>query len=83
MSLLKTVELSYLNREVITAIQYRTDPFKREKEHTFIDDDTIFYPIFTVHPFGCHVGKLGFCHRLIPFRLSQKDAFTTIGVRDF
>ena len=79
----EVVELSYLNREVITAIQYKSDPFKREKERTFIDDDTIYYPIFTVHPFGDYEGKLDFCHRLIPFRLSQKEAFTTKGVRDF
>ncbi|WP_332058625.1 hypothetical protein [Streptococcus canis] len=78
-----TVELSYLNREVITAIRYKVVPFNKETERAFIDDDTIYYPIFTVHPFECHVGKLGFCHRLIQFRLSQKDTFTTIGVRDF
>lgn len=79
----EVVELSYLNREVITAIQYKFTPFRKEKECTFIDDDTIYYPIFTVHSFGCHVGKLGFCYRLIQFKLSRKDAFTTIGVKDF
>ncbi len=77
------VELSYLNREVITAIQYKSTPFRKEKERSFIDDDTIFYPIFTVHPFGGSEGKLDFCYRLIQFKLSQKDAFTTIGVKDF
>lgn len=79
----EVVELSYLNREVITAIQYKSDPFKREKESTFIDDDTIYYPIFTVHPFGSLEGKSDFYHKLIKLRLSQKDAFTTIGVIDF
>lgn len=73
------VELSFLNREVITAISYN----EKENERTFIDDDTIYYPIFTVHPFGDYEGKFDFHHRLIQFRLSQKDAFTTIGVRDF
>lgn len=77
------VELSYLNREVITAIQYKSTPFRKEKERSFIDDDTIYYPIFTVHPFGGSEGKLDFCYRLIQFKLSQKDAFTTIGVKDF
>lgn len=77
------VELSYLNREVITAIQYKSTPFRKEKERSFIDDDTIFYPIFMVHPFGGSEGKLDFCYRLIQFKLSQKDAFTTIGVKDF
>ncbi|GAA0059344.1 hypothetical protein ScKU62_18530 [Streptococcus canis] len=77
------VELSYLNREVITAIQYEIVPFRRENERTFIDNDTIYYPIFTVHPFGGYEGKLDFCHRLIQFKLSKKDAFTSEGVRDF
>ncbi|HEM3615002.1 TPA: hypothetical protein U1C34_000694 [Streptococcus suis] len=76
------VELSYLNREVITAIQYEIVPFGKEKERTFIDDDTIYYPIFTVHPFGSLEGKSDFYHTLIKLRLSQKDAFMTIGVRD-
>lgn len=52
-------------------------------ERTFIDDDTIYYPIFTVHPFGNFTEKSDFYHKLINLRLSQKDAFTTIGVRDF
>lgn len=77
------VELSYLNREVITAIQYKSTPFRKEKERSFIDDDTIYYPIFTAHPFGDSERKLDFCYRLIQFKLSQKDVFTTIGVKDF
>lgn len=77
------VELSYLNREVITAIQYKSTPFRKEKERSFIDDDTIYYPIFTAHPFGGSEGKLDFCYRLIQLKLSQKDVFTTIGVKDF
>ncbi|HEL0009506.1 TPA: hypothetical protein TUL06_001242 [Streptococcus equi subsp. zooepidemicus] len=77
------VELSYLNREVITAISYKVVPFNKETERTFIDDDSIYYPIFTVHPFGSLEGKSDFYHTLIKLRLSQKNAFTTIGVRDF
>ncbi|MGT2935863.1 hypothetical protein ACVR0P_08445 [Streptococcus castoreus] len=77
------VELSYLNREVITAISYKVVPFNKETERTFIDDDSIYYPIFTVHPFGSLEGKSDFYHTLIKLRLSQKDAFTAIGVRDF
>lgn len=77
------VELSYLNREVITAISYKVVPFNKETERTFIDDDSIYYPIFTVHPFGSLEEKSDFYHTLIKLRLSQKDAFTAIGVRDF
>lgn len=72
----KVVELSYLNREIITAIQYEAALFDKENKRTFVDDDTIYYPIFTVHPFGDYEGKLDFYHRLIQFRLSRKSAFT-------
>ena len=70
------VELSFLNREVITAIGYRAASFGKEPEHTFIDDDTIYYPIFTIHPFGIWEGKSGFYHDLIKLKLSRKAAFT-------
>lgn len=73
------VELSFLNREVITAIGYRAVPFEKETERTFIDDDTIYYPIFTVHPFGNLEGKSDFYHELIKFRLRRKLAFTVTG----
>ncbi|HGD6029700.1 TPA: hypothetical protein ACIZZH_000681 [Streptococcus agalactiae] len=70
------VELSFLNREVITAISYKVAPFGKETERTFIDDDTIYYPIFTVHPFGSLEGKSDFYHKLIKLKLSRKAAFT-------
>ncbi|HGI2938025.1 TPA: hypothetical protein ACJR72_001279 [Streptococcus agalactiae] len=77
------VELSYLNIEIITAIQHEVTPWGEENKRTFVDYDTIYFPTFTVHPFGDYEGKFDFHHRLIQFRLSQKNAFTTIGVRDF
>ncbi|RRA59964.1 hypothetical protein D5F95_06450 [Streptococcus agalactiae] len=77
------VELSYLNREIITAIHHEVTPFGEENKRTFVDYDTIYFPTFTVHPFGDYEGKFDFHHRLIQFRLSQKNAFTTIGIRDF
>lgn len=73
------VELSFLNREVITAIGYGAASFRKEAERTFIDDDTIYYPIFTVHPFGILEGESGFYHELIKLKLSQKEAFTVTG----
>lgn len=71
----EVVELSYLNREIITAICYQLQSFEKENERTFIDDDTIYYPIFTVHPFGNLKGKFDFHHKLIKLRLSRKAAF--------
>ena len=73
------VELSFLNREVITAIGYGAASFRKEAERTFIDDDTIYYPIFTVHPFGILEGESGFYHELIKLKLSRKEAFTVTG----
>lgn len=73
------VELSFLNIEVITAIGYKATSFGKETERTFIDDDTIYYPIFTVHPFGILEGKSGFYHKLIGLKLSRKTAFTVTG----
>ena len=73
------VELSFLNREVITAIGYKAASFGKETERTFIDDDTIYYPVFTVHPFGILEGELGFYHELIKLKLSRKAAFTVTG----
>lgn len=75
------VELSFLNREVITAIGYQAVPFGKETERTFIDDDIIYYPIFTVHPFGNLEGKSDFYHKLIRLELSRKSAFTMVGER--
>ncbi|HEL0231614.1 TPA: hypothetical protein TUF42_001751 [Streptococcus equi subsp. zooepidemicus] len=75
----EVVELSYLNREIITAIRFRLQPFEKENERTFIDDDTIYYPIFTVHPFGNVEGKSDFYHTLMKFKLSRKAAFTKNG----
>ena len=67
------VELSFLNREVITGIGYKAVPFEKEKERTFIDVDTIYYPVFMVYPFGI---EEDFGHILIKFKLSRKAAFT-------
>ncbi|EPV90430.1 hypothetical protein SAG0014_11350 [Streptococcus agalactiae FSL S3-586] len=72
------VELSFLNREVITAISYKVVQFEKENERTFIDD-TIYYPIFTVHPFGNFEGKSDFYHTLIKLKLGRKVAFTRAG----
>lgn len=73
------VELSFLNREVITGIGYKATSFGKETERTFIDVDIIDYPIFTVHPFGILEGKSGFYHDLIKLKLSRKAAFTVTG----
>lgn len=73
------VELSFLNRKVITAISYKVVPFEKETERKFIDDDIIYYPIFTVHPFGNLEGKPDFYHKLIELKLSRKSAFTVTG----
>ncbi|HFV2759264.1 TPA: hypothetical protein ACGM4P_000615 [Streptococcus agalactiae] len=73
------VELSFLNREEITAIGYKAASFGKETERTFVDDDTIYYPIFTVHPFGSLEGKSDFYHELIKLKLSRKAAFTVTG----
>ncbi|MDQ8821252.1 hypothetical protein RFF58_09610 [Streptococcus ruminantium] len=70
------VELSFLNREVITAISYKVVQFEKDNKRTFIDDDTIYYPVFTVHPFGNVEGKPDFYHKL---KLSRKAAFTATG----
>lgn len=75
----EVVELSFLNREVLTGISYKAVPFEKETERTFVDDDTIYYPIFTVHPFGSLEGKSDFYHKLIKLKLSRKAAFTVTG----
>lgn len=67
------VELSFLNREVITGISYKAVPFEKEKERAFMDVDTIYYPVFRVYPFGI---EEDFGHILIKFKLSRKAAFT-------
>lgn len=75
----EVVELSFLNREVLTGISYKAVPFEKEVERTFIDTDTIYYPVFTVHPFGNLEGKSDFYHKLIKLKLSRKAAFTVTG----
>lgn len=70
------VELSFLNREVTTAISYKAVQFEKENERSFIDSDTIYYPIFRVFPFGI---KEDFGHKLIKFKLSRRAAFSAIG----
>ena len=77
----EVVELSFLNREVITAIGYKAVPFEKETERTFLDDDTIYYPIFTVHPFASLEGKSDFYHILMKLKLSRKAAFIKNGER--
>lgn len=67
------VELSFLNREVITGVYHRIGLFTKEKERIFEDIDTIYYPIFRVYPFGI---KENLAHTLIKFKLSRKTAFT-------
>lgn len=67
------VELSFLNREVITGISYKAVPFEKEKERAFMDIDTIYYPVFRVFPFE---NKRDFSHTLIKFKLSRRAAFT-------
>lgn len=66
------VELSFLNREMITGIGYQAVPFEKEKERAFMDVDTIYYPVFRVYPFGI-TGDFG--HILIKFKLSRRTAF--------
>lgn len=72
------VELSFLNREVITGIGYEAVPFEKKKERSFVDVDTIYYLVFGVYPFGI-IGAFG--HPLIEFKLSlsRRDAFTKNG----
>lgn len=80
------VELSFLNREVITGVHHRIGLFTKEEdidtiyyketERIFEDIDTIYYPIFRVYPFGIEE-DLG--HTLIKFKLSRKAAFTVTG----
>ena len=73
------VELSFLNSEVITGISYKAASFGKETERAFINYDTIYYPVFTVHPFGILEGKSDFYHDLIKLKLSRKEAFTMRG----
>lgn len=70
------VELSFLNREMITGIHHKIDLFTKEKGRIFEDVDTIYYPIFKVYPFGI---EEDFGHTLIKFKLSRKAAFTKVG----
>ncbi|MEK0400300.1 hypothetical protein WMW75_02485 [Streptococcus suis] len=66
------VELSFLNREMSTAIAYKAVPFPEKKERNFIECDTIYYPVFRVYPFG---KKVDFYHRLLQIKLSRNAAF--------
>ncbi|MDO4667042.1 MAG: hypothetical protein Q4A90_04310 [Streptococcus sp.] len=70
------VELSFLNKEVITAISFRLNESSKENEQTFVDDDTIYYPVFRVYPFK---RKTRFAFKLIDFKISQRDAFIISG----
>ncbi|CYV45736.1 TPA: hypothetical protein TZN93_001041 [Streptococcus suis] len=67
------VELSFLNREMTTAIAYKAVPFPGKMERNFIECDTIYYPVFRVYPFG---KKVDFYHRLLQIKLSRNAAFT-------
>lgn len=67
------VELSFLNREMTTAIAYKAVPFPEKMERNFIECDTIYYPVFRVYPFG---KKVDFYHRLLQIKLSRNAAFT-------
>ncbi|MCW1017539.1 hypothetical protein [Streptococcus anginosus] len=69
----EVVELSFLNKEVTTAISYKAVQFEKENERSFIDLDTIYYPVFRVFPFGI---KEDFGFIFIKFKLSQNAAFT-------
>lgn len=61
-----------------TAISYKAVQFEKENERSFIDSDTIYYPIFRVFSFGI---KEDFGHKLIKFKLSRRTAFSTIGTK--
>lgn len=70
--------MSFLNREVVTAIAYEAGDFSRERERIFTEFDTIYHPVFTLFPFG---KQYNFYFKLITFRLSRRDAFTATGTR--
>ena len=72
----EVVELSFLNKEVTTAISYKAVQFEKENERSFIDLDTIYYPVFRVFPFGI---KEDFGYIFIKFKLSRNVAFTKNG----
>ncbi|MFS9129758.1 hypothetical protein [Streptococcus anginosus] len=67
------VQLSFVNRKIITGIHHKIDLVTKEKEQNFEDVDTIYYPVFKVYPFGIDEE---FWHTLIQFKLSRKAAFT-------
>lgn len=67
------VQLSFVNRKIITGIHHKIDLVTKEKEQIFEDVDTIYYPVFKVYPFGIDEE---FWHTLIQFKLSRKAAFT-------
>ncbi|WP_099878024.1 hypothetical protein [Streptococcus suis] len=67
------VELSFLNKEMTTAIAYKAVPFPGKMERNFIEYDTIYYPVFRVYPFG---KKVDFYHRLLQIKLSRNAAST-------
>lgn len=69
------VELSFLNRKMITSISYKEVQFEKKKERTFRDLDTIYYPVFRFYPFG---KKEKFYHTLIQIKLSRRAAFRKI-----
>ncbi|MED5789428.1 hypothetical protein VYI44_09665, partial [Streptococcus anginosus] len=73
-----TIFYNLSNRKVTTAISYKAVQFEKENERSFIDSDTIYYPIFRVFSFGI---KEDFGHKLIKFKLSRRTAFSTIGTK--
>lgn len=70
------VELTFLNQKKLTGVAHSAASYSEEMKRVFIDADTIYYPIFTIHPFG---KKADFYHRLVKFELSRKAAFTARG----
>lgn len=70
------VELTFLNTERITGVRHYYGLDSKERKRVLVDIDEIYYPIFTIHPFG---KKVDFCHRLVEFKLSRKTAFTSQG----
>lgn len=60
---------------VTCVIGLKAVPVGIKNERFFKDIDTIYYPVFTVHPFGETEGKSDFYHHLIEFKLSKEQAF--------
>lgn len=65
------VELSFLNKEVVTGIGHKVALSEKEESRIFEDVDIIYYPIFKVYPLGIKIVGVP----LISFRLSRKEAY--------